>query len=110
MTGMSAVSGAALTRRVASHPSTSGMFMFMRMRLGFSALAISTPSFPSTAITTWNPRRWSHWDRASRFSLVVFHDQNLRHRHSPVSASVGPPTGEGPFPGRALIAPGRVAH
>jgi hypothetical protein len=52
ITGMARVSSAALSRRVTSQPSITGMCMSIRMRSGRSVRALSAASAPSTAQTT----------------------------------------------------------
>src|SRR5262249_26525023 len=52
ITGMARVSGAALIWRVASHPSSPGRLMSIRMSAGVSERAIATPCSPSTAMAT----------------------------------------------------------
>src|SRR5712691_9730477 len=67
MTGMVRVAGSALSRRVASQPSTAGRLMSIRIRSGPSDRAAIMPSSPSTASATWKPRRCSRRDNMSRF-------------------------------------------
>src|SRR5262245_29170874 len=52
MTGILAVLGSALIRRVASHPSITGSDKSIRTRSGRSAAALATPAAPSSAVTT----------------------------------------------------------
>src|SRR5262249_36390534 len=66
-TGIPRVASSALSWRVASQPSITGRLMSIRIRSGRSARAFSTPSAPSTAIDTSNPRFLSRRDSMSRF-------------------------------------------
>jgi hypothetical protein len=52
ITGIPRVSGAALSWRVASHPSSPGRLMSIRIKAGVSDRAMARPCSPSTAIAT----------------------------------------------------------
>jgi hypothetical protein len=67
ITGMPAVVGSALMRRVASQPSMTGRLMSIRISSGSSLKALATPAAPSSAITTSKPLRSRRRDSMSRF-------------------------------------------
>src|SRR6185369_2118547 len=67
ITGIARVSGAPLIWRVASHPSSPGRLMSIRISAGASEWAMATPCSPSSAIATSSPRRTRRRDSMSRF-------------------------------------------
>src|SRR5437773_2931126 len=77
ITGIDFVSGAIFNTRVASHPSSTGRLISIKIRAGDSDLARAIPWAPSKAITTSKPRRCKRRVSMSRFISLSSTNNNF---------------------------------